>query len=110
MAKKRDVAEVCPICLRAAVLCRVCSWVASRKFCDSLGEGVTKSRALSLCHPVVCHTCRRQVSLSSPEQHGPGKCHTCRTSLQVFFPSWFRWDDLMPSDKEYVHHADGIVS
>jgi hypothetical protein len=105
-----DRPVVCPICLMPAAMCRTCRLVEYLSFSPSLSEGVTKTRALSLRHPVVCSVCRRPQGDCSFCLGRTSQCAARKMSLQAFFPTWFRWDDLVPADKEYVHHANGVQS
>ena len=110
MSEVNDRPTVCPICLMPASMCRTCEMVERLCFESSLSEGVTKTRSLSLRHPVVCQICRRPERDCSYCQGRYRQCAPRRISLQAFFPGWFVWDDLLESDKEYVHHANGITS
>ena len=104
--KKRERPTVCPICLIPASQCRTCRLIDERRLNSALVAQLTATEMLSLRHPEVCPICRL-VSYGTCEDLGCLPCAPRRISDNTYFPEWFVWDELLPADKEYVHHADG---
>lgn len=106
MTIKKSLPVVCPICLHVPEFCRLLGLLEALKWAPTLAEGITITRALSLRHHQVCHQCRQPLAKCGSNYEND-QCTPRRTSLQCGFPHWFVWDELLPYDKEYVHHANG---
>ena len=104
--KKRERPTVCPICLIPASQCRTCRLIDERRLHSALVSQLTATQILSLRHRMVCPICRCS-GCNTLARVGFPVCSPARISDNTYFPEWFVWDELLPSDKEYVHHADG---
>jgi len=108
MSGANHLPVVCPICLRPPELCKLLQDLPNFKWAKELKYGTTITRALSLLHPEVCPKCR-QPKKKCGDNFVNDHCKPRRTSLQAMFPHWFNWEDLLPQDKDYVHHANGTI-
>lgn len=102
--KNRGGDTVCPLCLMTEKYCETLQFVNAMKWDATTTGGVTKSRALSLRHPPICHTCRFVFKRCWTKRKVKIGCFLREKAAQDHYPDWFRVTELTTDDQRIFTH------